>query len=147
MMLVSLFLAEYPHYARQFHGDKGDPAGFARAWLHHIHCNDHHWNHFLFSDGYSPYKSGIEPSGAMPMPVVCIREMVADWMGASKAYTGSWDMSEWLNDNLDLGSPETSKIKLHAYTADILFDVLHSIGYRQIDNSPLFALVDRSMYP
>lgn len=77
-------LAEYPYYARQFHGDRGDPVGFTRAYLHHIHHNDHHWNHWLFAaDGYSPYDSGIELNGALPMPEVCVREMVADWMGAS----------------------------------------------------------------
>lgn len=139
--------AEFPHYARHFHGDKGDPAGFARAWLHHIHCNDHHWNHWLFSDGYSPYDSGIEPAGAVPMPEICVREMVADWMGASMAYQGSWDMTDWLNENLNLGDWATSKIKIHSETENILFDVLYSIGYRDVDNSPKLALLDWSKYP
>lgn len=138
---------EFPYYARQFHGDKGDPAGFARAWLHHIHYNDHHWNHWLFSDGYSPYGSGIELNGALPMPEVCVREMVADWMGAGKAYTGSWNMTGWLDKNLDLGNLAASRIKIHSETAEILFDVLYSIGYRETDNSPKVALLDLSKYP
>lgn len=139
--------AEFPHYARQFHGDREDLAGFVRAWLHHIHHNDHHWNHWLFSDGYSPSGSGIELNGALPIPEVCIREMVADWMGASMAYSRSWNMTSWLDKNLDLGDLETSRIKIHSETAQILFDVLHSVGYRETDNSPKLALLDLSKYP
>lgn len=115
--------AEYPYYARQFHGDRGDPAGFARAWLHHIHHNDHHWHHWLFADGYSPYGSGIELNGALPMPEVCVREMVADWMGAERTNTDSWDMTKWLNDRL------SQKIILHQESRHIVNQVLREIGY------------------
>ncbi len=125
--------AEYPHYARQFHGDKDDPAGFARAWLNHIHLNDHHWNHWLFADGYSATNSGIDSNGALPMPEVCVREMVADWMGASKAYTDSWDMTDWLQVNLDLIDLSASRIKIHAETVEILISVLDGIGYEVCD--------------
>lgn len=138
--------AEFPHYARQFHGDKGDPAGFAKAWLHHVHHNDHHWQYWLFGAGFSPYDGGVEHSGALPMPEVCIREMVADWMGAEMAYRNSWDMTKWLNRNLDFGDLATSRIRLHSDTASILFGILCSIGYREIDNSPLLTLVDLSKY-
>lgn len=133
--------AEYPHYARQFFGDKGDPDGFARAWLHHIHYNDHHWQHWIFPDGYSPTGSAVQ-KGVVPMPNVCVREMIADWMGASFAYTGSWDMTDWLNKHLTNG-----KIILHPETQIVVYDVLYSIGYREIDNSPLMGLMDRSQYP
>ncbi len=144
---------EYPYYARQFHGDKGDPAGFARAWLHHIHFNDHHWDNWLFADGYSPPGSGIEANGTLPMPEICIREMVADWMGAEMAYNHSWDMSKWLNGNIDFSDLANSKIKIHTETADILRGILHDIGYRtEVDigkpkNRETLALMDWSMYP
>jgi len=26
--------------------------------------------------------------------------MIADWMGAGRAYVGSWDIRDWLDDNL-----------------------------------------------
>lgn len=134
---ASKFTAEeYPYYAQQFHGDKGDPPGFAKAWLHHIHHNDHHWNHWLFADGYRPPGSDIGANGTLPMPKICIREMVADWMGASYAYTGSWDMSEWLDDNLNLTDLAASKIIIHPETANPLFDILHRIGYREDVDSP-----------
>lgn len=43
--------AEFGAYARQFHGDKGDPTGFAHAWLHHQHHNAHHWEYWIGSNG------------------------------------------------------------------------------------------------
>jgi hypothetical protein len=58
------------------------------------------------------------------MPEIYVREMVADWWGASRAYTGSWDMSDWLTKNL----PRIEK-KLHPYSIDHLADVLAKIGY------------------
>ena len=56
------------------------------------------------------------------MPQNYALEMVADWMGASRAYTGSWDMADWLSTHI-------SKIKVHSVTAEYLFDVLSSLGY------------------
>lgn len=127
-------ISEFPFYACKFHGDGDDPSGFKSAWLHHFKVNDHHWNHWV--------KDGIPHV----MPEVAIREMVADWLAASVQYTDSYNMTEWLDDHLDLGCLEVSKIKLHATTASILYDVLYQVGYREIDNSPKMALMDHSMY-
>src|SRR3972149_6219375 len=38
---------EFPYYSRQFYGDKGDQAGFQRAWCHHQNVNDHHWENWI----------------------------------------------------------------------------------------------------
>ena len=111
---------EFPGYARHFKGG-GDPDGFATAWLHHIHYNPHHWQHWIFSDGYTPKGSKVE-GGVVEMPGIYVLEMVADWMGASRVYTGSWDMVEWLSKNI-------FRIKVHSVTAECLFGVLSSLGY------------------
>ena len=111
---------EFPHYARQFKGPKNDPDSFACAWLHHIHQNKHHWQHWIFSDGFTPKNSRVE-NGVVQMPTNYVVEMVADWMGASKAYTGSWDMTDWLLANLP-------KIKIHSQTAAYLEKVLTRNG-------------------
>lgn len=76
--------AEFPGYARHFKGG-GAPDLFASAWLHHIHHNPHHWQHWIFSDGYAPKNSQVE-NGVVAMPNVYALEMIADWMGASRAY-------------------------------------------------------------
>jgi hypothetical protein len=33
------------------------------------------------------------------MPEACIREMVADWMGAGRAVTGAWCVWKWYDEN------------------------------------------------
>ena len=114
-------LEEFPYYARNFFGDKGDPDGWARAWLNHIHHNRHHWNHWLFADRFTPKGSTVE-DGAVRMPRNYLLEMVADWMGAGYAYTGSWDMTKWLTDNLP-------RIRLHSETWIELGEILVGLGY------------------
>ena len=112
---------EFDHYARQYCGDRGNPSGYARAWLHHIHNNPHHWQYWMFSDGYMPKGSDVV-DGMVPMPEKYLREMVADWLGASLTYTKSADMTKWLTENLP-------KIKLHPDTLSRLLVVLGEIGY------------------
>lgn len=113
--------AEFMAYAEHFHGGKPNPDRFAAAWLHHIHHNPHHWNHWLFADGFSPKGSEVE-AGAVEMPPHYALEMVADWMGSSMAYTGSWDMTKWLAENM-------GRIRLHSRTAATVRDVLRGLGY------------------
>lgn len=124
-------LDELPHYARNFFGDKADPNGFASAWLHHIHFNEHHWQHYIFPDGFTPKGSNVQ-NGVVEMPQRFALEMVADWMGASKAYTGSDDMTDWLSKNI-------SKITVHSNTAIYLRYVLSTLGYADIVNAFKFA--------
>jgi hypothetical protein len=124
-------IAEFPYYARQFHGDHGDPDGFAQAWLHHLHNNPHHWQFWMFPDGFVPRGSKVE-NGVIEMPYNYALEMIADWMGASFAYTGSWDMSEWLFKNIP-------KITLHSNTAEYVRQTLDALGYADTVNGLAFA--------
>jgi len=117
-------LEEFPHYARQYAGDRGNPDGYARAWLHHIHHNPHHWQHWIFPDGYSPANSQVE-NGAIPMPPNFSLEMIADWMGASMAYTGSFDMMKWLYENMP-------RIRLHSKTAYFVRKDLDMLSYADV---------------
>lgn len=118
---------EFPHYALNFFGNKSqvnDTAvsdAFARAWLHHIHNNPHHWQYWIFSDEYTPKNSNVE-CGVVEMPQKYALEMIADWMGASMADTGSWDMTEWLQKNFN-------KIRLHSNTLIFVRDKLYDMGY------------------
>ena len=94
--LSKLTPAELPHYGRQFFGDKSDPYGFIMCWLHHQNRNRHHWEYFIPRTGHNrctpPYPDGVP----VPMPERYVREMVADWMGASRAYGGKWPVKgEW----------------------------------------------------
>lgn len=92
--------AEYGAYARRFcTGRAGqldnaaDPTKFHLAWTHHWHKNPHHWEHWLII-----IDNELHPTR---MPHKLVREMVADWMGAGRAYTGSWNVAEWYEKNKD----------------------------------------------
>lgn len=115
------YVQEFPHYARHFHGDKGNPTGWARAWLHHIHKNPHHWQHWIFPDKFKVEGADIE-EGVLEMPSNFALEMIADWMGSSFVYTGSWDMHDWLAKN-------SGRIILHSKTAKFVESVLRKEGY------------------
>lgn len=115
---------EFPHYARQFNGDKSDPNGWARTWLHHIHHNPHHWQHWIFSEGYAP-RGADAPNGVLQIPDEYLWEMLADWQGASLVYSRTTNMSEWLTKNV-------SRITVHSKTADQLTQILTDMGYGDV---------------
>lgn len=100
-------------YGRQFFGDKGDPDGFAEAWLHHQNVNPHHWEYWMPRTGHVRSDPAMKMPPPLPMPDTYVREMVADWMGASKAYTGSWDMTDWLDKNLPRIIPNLDMLNTH----------------------------------
>ena len=109
---LSKFLpSELPHYGNQFFGKANQPLNFITCWVRHQNRNDHHWEYWIPRTGHNkcvpPYKDN-EPI-PMPLPAVC--EMVADWIGASRAYEGKWPDENWpwYRDNID-------KIRLHPDT-------------------------------
>lgn len=120
--------SEFLPYARNFYGDYSKSprdreqvsADFDRAWLHHIHHNPHHWQHWLLVN---------DEDGTYPLPMArsYAREMVADWMGAGRAYTGSWDMSEWLEKNLARYAAQW-----HRETLNHALQALFEAGYMEI---------------
>lgn len=117
-------------YNRHFFGDKGDPAGFARALLHHWNANPHHYQYWIDRPDHSSHyrkifqESGIVQDGAFEMPETYVREMVADWMGATRVHTASWDMSDWLKANLPL-------MRLHPRTRQRVVSILGELGYKE----------------
>jgi hypothetical protein len=88
--------------------------------LHHQNANPHHWEYWLTRSG-----NGVKTGRGvvLKMPEKYVREMVADWMAASRAYTGSWDMTQWLRENF------YEKILLHPESRKVARDLLHELGY------------------
>jgi len=100
---------ELVHYGRQFFGEADQPGNFERCWVHHQNNNDHHWEYWISRVKYDQ-NGGVDK--ILPMPENAIREMVADWFGASRAYEGKWPDREswtWFEENF-------RKIKLHPKT-------------------------------
>ncbi len=116
---ASKFTAEeYPAYDWYFYGndDKTQEEinkAFDYAWIHHIHNNQHHWQHWLLlnDDGSSM---------ALEMPARYVYEMIADW----------WSFS-WKNDNLyevfDFYESHRPKMILNANTAVLIEETLSKI--------------------
>lgn len=90
--------AEWFPYAEHFYGpDRGKPNRpsnpfFVKAWLHHVHLNPHHWNHWCLVGNSGKMKP-------LDMPETYIREMVADWMGAGKGIDNTYDPTDWWEEN------------------------------------------------
>ena len=128
--------SEFGRYARWHHGpEEGrNKWEWVAAWQHHLHRNSHHPEFYLVSwhgapDFYQVSKVGevvAECILVLPMPEVCIREMVADWHAASKAYTGSWDIGDWATTNIP-------KMRMHTETAWLVDEVLKELGYIHIN--------------
>jgi hypothetical protein len=52
---------------------------FDRAWLHHIHKNPHHWQHWVL-------RTDTEGVKVLEIPDKFVREMCADWEGVGAAF-------------------------------------------------------------
>ena len=118
---VKFIPAEAPHYGRQFFGKADDPLGFSYAWLHH-QKEKHHWESWIMVTGHN--RGGYPDGSPLPMPEKYVREMVADWLGASRAYEGNWpkDLESWVwwQKNFD-------KIRLHPDTRKMCLEVIKKV--------------------
>ncbi len=65
---------------------------FDFAWNCHQKANKHHYQYWLLIAD----NCNIRP---IPIPERYAREMIADWMGASRAKIGSWDIESWVVKN------------------------------------------------
>lgn len=114
-------LSELPHYAQQFYSDYKEPDKWAACWLKHQNRNDHHWEYWIPRTTHSTEHYPDEP---LPMPEVCVREMIADWMAAGKAYQGEWPDTkqwEWLQKNIP-------NMRLHPKTKERITDILAELN-------------------
>lgn len=113
---------EWFPYVRTFYKSDGssqyvESAEFAAAWNRHQKRNRHHWQWWLLT-----WDRG--ETEALPMSESDLREMVADWIGAGWAITGSPDPLPWYIKNRE-------KIILHAISRERLEELLEQ-AVRQI---------------
>lgn len=100
-------------------------AAFDRAWLHHQHYNDHHWQHWVLRNDDGSTK-------ALPMPELCVREMLADWEGAGRAITGKAAWWEWYSKNkarMILHEATVRKVEEAAQKDAALYDLSKRLGF------------------
>lgn len=96
---TKLLPSEWFPYVAHFYGrrDVKRPHGlridaFDRAWLRHLHRNDHHWQHWVL-------RNDDGSSRVLEMPGPAAREMVADWYGAGYAIHGRDDLAGWFSES------------------------------------------------
>ena len=87
---------EYKAYDDYFYGDKSYAVvqAFNYAWLHHIHENPHHWQHWILVN--DDEKEGTK---ALEIPFEYIIEMICDWWSFSFRSGNLREVFKWYDDH------------------------------------------------
>lgn len=88
---VSKYLKdEYDAYDNYFYGKKTEKVKteFNYAWLHHIHNNPHHWQHWVLVNDE-------DGTHALEMPREYVIEMICDWWAFSHKTGNLYEIFEW----------------------------------------------------
>lgn len=86
---------EYFAYDSYFYGNRSYEVvkDFDYAWLHHIHCNPHHWQYWiLYND--DP-ELGVK---ILDMPDEYIIEMICDWWSFSWKSGNLYEIFDWYEE-------------------------------------------------
>ena len=84
---------EYDAYDAYFYGgNRSDKVEneFKFAWLHHIHKNPHHWQHWVLIND-EPDEGTI----ALEMPYEYVIEMICDWWAFSHKSGNLYEIFDW----------------------------------------------------
>ena len=88
---------EYEAYDRYFYGRSRSyqvVQDFNNAWLHHIHHNPHHWQHWVLINDEPG--EGIKP---LDIPYPYIIEMICDWWSFSWKTGNLYIIFDWYDDH------------------------------------------------
>lgn len=83
---------------------------FLKSWLHHIHNNKHHWEHWIIPG---------EEQKVIPMPFEYIIEMYLDWQAMSYVFNNTPD---------DFYERKKDEILLHDETIETLKKLIYYFG-------------------
>lgn len=108
---------EYDAYDNYFYGNKSfeNTQKFNLAWLHHIHVNPHHWQHWVLIN--DDPKEGII---CLDMPYNYIIEMICDWWSFSFKTGNLSEIFNWYDKH-------KAHILLSDDTREIVEDILGKI--------------------
>lgn len=90
---------EYEAYDNYFYSEKKTKEieeAFDYAWLHHMHCNPHHWQYWILKEDDGGSVSGNSMTvKCLDIPDNYILEMIADWWSFSwTKYIASHDKND-----------------------------------------------------
>lgn len=92
--------AEYDAYDKYFYGNNKSfevVENFDRAWLHHIHANQHHWQHWLLLE--DDPEGGSMVIKTIDMPINYIVEMICDWWSFSWKIGDLYTIFNWYDEH------------------------------------------------
>lgn len=109
---------EYDAYDEYFYGGNRSykvVSNFRNAWLHHIHNNPHHWQHWVLIND-EPNEGTI----ALEMPYEYVVEMICDWWAFSHKSGNLHEIFDWYEKH-------KSNMILHEHTRTNVEDILAKI--------------------
>ena len=108
---------EYDAYDKYFYGNRSYEVveNFRKAWLHHIHANPHHWQHWVLIND-NPEEGEI----VLDIPNKYIIEMICDWMSFSLSKGNLYELFDWYDEH-------KKYMKLSDLTRDHVEDILTMI--------------------
>lgn len=112
---------EYAAYDAYFYGGNRSYAvvqAFNKAWLHHIHANPHHWQHWVLI-----HDDPKEDTTILEMPYNYILEMICDWWAFSWKSGKLDEIFKWYDEH-------KAYIKFHDKTRKTVEDILAKIKER-----------------
>lgn len=106
---------EYDAYDNYFYGRKTEKVKkeFNYAWLHHIHNNPHHWQHWVLINDE-------DGTHALEMPKEYVVEMISDWWAFSHKSGNLYEIFDWYNNH-------KKNMILHENTRKLVEDILNKI--------------------
>lgn len=120
---------EYVAYDDYFYSERTEDVKkqFDYAWLHHIHANPHHWQHWILKEDDSLGSKDSMPVKVLEIPEIYIIEMICDWWSFSWAkYLKShnkkdlYEIFEWYESHTNsIIMDETSEEKVLKILNDI----------------------------
>ena len=122
-------LEEYDAYDKYFYGGERTQQtvdDFNRAWLHHIHKNPHHWQHWVLIED----DADGEPI-CIEMPQEYVIEMICDWWSFSWKTGNLGEIFSWYDKH--------DNIKLHPNTRALVESILQQMReklstYKEAEN-------------
>lgn len=89
---------EYRAYDEWFYSDRRNgkfvEENFNRAWLHHIHNNPHHWQHWILVNDDAELGTI-----ALEMPMEYVIEMICDWWSFGWKTGNLYEIFNWYEKN------------------------------------------------
>lgn len=110
--------AEYNAYDAYFYGNNKSYKvvnDFKLAWLHHIHENPHHWQHWVLIND-EPKEGTI----ALEMPYEYVIEMICDWWAFSHKKGELYEIFDWYDGH-------KKNMILHNNTRKLVENILEQI--------------------